>query len=150
MAGGWGHCLLQTYWWGSAEWFWGSLANCLLMWSKHSLSLTTQIHPHTVKENYKRIYFLSWSFKTNTCFIRTWSKLSRLITLAVIYMRLFSTMVVARGEPQPSPRSHRRLLTIIISRSCVSSSSSPLPQSSGRRAAGLKSTSSTLFIQGRR
>lgn len=72
------------------------------------------------------------------------------ITFAVMNMRLLSTMVVARGEPQPSPWSHRRLLTIITSRSCASSSSSPLPQSSGRRVVGLKSTSSTLFIQGRR
>lgn len=71
------------------------------------------------------------------------------LTLAVMNMRLLSTIVVARGDPQPSPRSQRRLLTIILSRSCTSSSSLQLAQSSGRRV-GLKSTSSTLFIQGRR
>ncbi|KAG7275280.1 hypothetical protein CRUP_035007 [Coryphaenoides rupestris] len=60
-------------------------------------------------------------------------------------------MVVACGEPQPSPRSQRRLFTI-ISRSCASSSpgAPPPPGSSGRWAHGLKSTSSTLFIQGSR
>lgn len=151
-ARGWVHCLHQTYWWGSAKWFWGSLANCLLMWSRHSLSLTRQTHRHTVKE--KKIISLDdfqthhVQFKKIIVIIQTVRY--RSLTLAVMNMRLFSTIVVARGEPHPSPRSQRLLLTITISRSCASSSSSPLPPSSGRRAAGLKSTSSTLFIQGRR